>query len=182
MPRLRPFAAASIFSGAIFFLPILPAAILHAQENDLKPNESEIRRAVDRAAYEFSNEKMYRDQDRWVGRTVSFVGSFSLRTDILNKERSYEQIRGSSSEGDPVDVIALLDSPLKTPGGFGDNSPTITREQKVRVVGVVGKCREVLTRNGVVRVLPTIELLLVYALDDQSLSYPIWVSRSLRQP
>jgi hypothetical protein len=150
----------------------------------------EIRRIVDRASFEFSNESMYRDQKKWIGVTVAFQGSFQLRTDVLSIDKPYQQVRGQNSSGDPVDVIVFADSPVLTsqnygdvvsPQNRGDRRAGVSQGDQVRVFGIVQKCREVITRSGVVKVLPVLELLLAFRLEDQEFRNPIWVSRDLRR-
>ena len=156
--------------------PTIPFAVL---QDEL--TSTEISRVIERAEFDFYNTLMYKDQTTWVGRTISFRGSFIVRTDVTNAAKPYEQIRGSSNSGEPVEVIAFLDNPLKISEGIGDRGPTIVRGQPLRIFGIVQKCREVVARDGYVRILPTIELLLIYGPEDQSFSYPIWMSQSLKR-
>jgi hypothetical protein len=160
------------------------------QQGGGQSSTAEIRRIVDRASYEFSNESMYRDQKKWIGVTVVFQGSFQLRTDVLTIDKPYQQIRGQNSSADPVDVLVFADSPvltsqnygdIVTPQNRGDRRPGVSQGDQVRVIGIVQKCREVITRAGVVKVLPVLDLLLAFRLDDQEFRNPIWVSRDLRR-
>ncbi len=56
----------------------------------------------------------------------------------------------------------------------------VTTTEVFRLFGIVQKCREVITRTGTVRVLPALDLLLVYRADDQTFRYPVWVSKGLQ--
>jgi hypothetical protein len=160
------------------------------QQGGAQTSNAEIRRVVDRASFEFSNESMYRDQNKWIGVTVAFQGSFQLRTDVLTSDKSYQQVRGQNASGDPVDVIVFADAPvlasqnygdIASPQNRGDRRPGVSQGDQVRVFGIVQKCREVITRTGVVKVIPVLDLLLAFRLDDQQFQNPIWVSRDLRR-
>ena len=160
------------------------------QEGGSQASAAEIRRIVDRASFEFSNESMYRDQKKWIGVTVAFQGSFQLRTDVLTSDKPYQQVRGQNSSGDPVDVIVFADSPvlasqnygdIASPQNRGDRRSGVSQGDQVRIMGIVQKCREVITRTGVVKVLPVLDLLLAFRLEDQEFRNPIWVSRDLRR-
>ena len=158
------------------------------QQGGGQASSAEIRRIVDRASDEFSNESMYRDQKKWIGVTVVFQGSFQLRTDVLTSDKPYQQFRGQNSSADPVDVIVFADSPVLTsqnygdivsPQSRGDRRPGVSQGDQIRIIGIVQKCKEVITRTGIVRVLPVMDLLLAFRLEDQELRNPIWVSRDL---
>jgi hypothetical protein len=161
-----------------------------AQDYGAQASTAEIRRIVDRASFEFSNESMYRDQKKWIGVTVSFQGSFQLRTDVLTSDKAYQQVRGKNSNNDPVDVIVFADAPVlasqnygdvASPQSRGDRRSGVSQGDEVRIIGIVQKCREVITRLGVVKILPVLDLLLAFRLEDQELRNPIWVSRDLRR-
>ena len=160
------------------------------QEGGGQASTAVIRSIVDRASFEFSNESMYRDQKKWIGVTVVFQGSFQLRTDVLTIDKPYQQVRGQNSGGDLVDMIVFADTPVLTSQNYGDMASPQNRGDKragvsqgdqVRVFGIVQKCREVITRSGVVKVLPVLDLLLAFRLEDQEFRNPIWVSRDLRR-
>jgi hypothetical protein len=160
------------------------------QQGGGQTSTAEIRHIVDRASFEFSNESMYRDQKKWIGVTVTFQGSFLLRTDILTSDKPYQQVRGQNSSNDPVDVLVFADAPVLTSQNYGDIASPQNRGDKrggvsqgdqIRVFGIVQKCREVITRAGVVKVLPVLDLLLAFRLEDQEFRNPIWVSRDLRR-
>jgi hypothetical protein len=135
---------------------------------------------TDQAEFNFYNELIYRDQTKWIGRTICFRGSFLLHTDVSDIGKPYEQISGVSNNGEPVDVIAVLDHPIKTSEGYADVSPRMAKGEEVRVFGILRKCREVISRTGVVKVLPVLDLQLVFRSNDQLFKNPIWVGRSLR--
>ena len=84
----------SIRSSFVIFLSLVSLLVLAAQEREGLANADQIRRVVDRASFEFSNESMYRDQKKWIGVTIAFSGAFQLRTDVLNAEmrRAVENI------------------------------------------------------------------------------------------
>jgi hypothetical protein len=160
------------------------------QEGGSQASSAEIRRIVDRASFEFSNESMYRDQKKWIGVTVSFQGSFQLRTDVLTIDKPYQQVSGKNSSGDHIDVIVFADAPvlasqnygdIASPQNRGDRRGGVSQGDQVRIIGIVQKCREVITRLGVVKVLPVLDLLLAFRLEDQEFRNPIWVSRDLRR-
>ena len=151
-----------------------------AQNSSSKGSVEEIQRVVERASFEFSNPKMYANQSDWVGKTIAFQASFSARTDILNTDLPYEQVSGQSPDGDPINALAFYDTPLITSRNTWETGTTISRADRVYIFGVVQKCKEVITRTGVVRVLPMLDLLLVFRLDDRAFRDPIWVSKSLR--
>jgi hypothetical protein len=160
------------------------------QETGGQASTAEIRRIVDRASFEFCNESMYRDQKKWIGVTVSFQGSFQLRTDVLTSEKPYQQARGQNASNEPVDVIVFADSPvlmsrnyedMASPQNRGGGRTGVSQGDQVRLIGIVQKCREVISRAGVVKILPVLDLLLAFRLEDQEFRNPIWVSRDLRR-
>jgi hypothetical protein len=180
----------SIRSSFVIFLSLVSLLVLAAQEREGLANADQIRRVVDRASFEFSNESMYRDQKKWIGVTIAFSGAFQLRTDVLNAEKPYQQVRGQNANNDLVDVIVFADSPVLTSQDYGqlqvspgrrERGSGVSQGEQVRVIGIIQKCREVITRAGVVKVLPVLDLLVVFRLEDQEFRSPLWVSRDLRR-
>lgn len=151
-----------------------------AQDSGLRRNTAVIENVIDRASFEFSNESMYRDQNKWIGKTIAFQGTFTRHPSILNSDKPYEECFGSNADKDPVDVIVFFDSPLLVEPKDVTSGQSVTTTEVFRVFGIVQKCREVITRTGNVRVLPVLDLLLVYRADDREFRYPVWVSTSLR--
>ena len=151
-----------------------------AQDVEFRGNTTVIQNVVDRASFEFNNESMYRDQNKWIGKTIAFQGTFTRHPNILNTDKPYEECSGSNADKDPVDVIVFFDSPLLVEPKDVMSGQSVTTTEVFRVFGVVQKCREVITRTGNVRVLPVLDLLLVYRADDQTFRYPVWVSKGLQ--
>jgi hypothetical protein len=140
-----------------------------------------IKKIIDRASYEFSNELMYKDQAKWLGATISFQGTFVLRPDALNSTQPYQQLVGRNAAGEPVDVIVLFDEPLRAGQGYGESNSSLSLGDHVRVFGVVQKCREVISKTGFVKVLPVFDLLVAFRQTDEALTNPVFVSKGLRQ-
>lgn len=153
---------------------------LLAQDSEIRGNSTVIQSVVDRASFEFSNESMYRDQNKWIGKTIAFRGMFTKYPCILNTDKPYEECSGSNPNREPVDMIVFFDNPLLVQPKDVRSAQTVTMTEAFRVFGLVQKCREVITRTGDVRVLPVLDLLLVYRADDQTFRYPVWVSKSLQ--
>jgi hypothetical protein len=151
-----------------------------AQEPGPKANSGLVQKALDRASFEFSNESMYRDQNKWIGQTIAFRGRFTRYPDILNTDKPYEECSGSNANNDPVDVIVFFDTPVLVQPKNVMSAQTVSTTEVYRLFGIVEKCREVISRTGAVKVLPVIDLLLVYRADDQTFQYPVWVSKSLQ--
>lgn len=150
-----------------------------AQDTYVRGNRELIQKVIDRASFEFTNESMYRNQNQWIGKTIAFRGTFTRYTDILNTEKPYEQCSGMNSNRDPIDFIVFYDTPLLIQPRDVMSAQTVSRAEQFYIFGVVSKCREVVSRTGTVKILPVMDLLLVYRADDQTFQYPIWVSRSL---
>jgi hypothetical protein len=151
-----------------------------AQNYGSKGNPEEIRRVVEGASFEFTNAKMYLNQNDWIGKAVAFQASFSSRPDLLKTDQPYEQVSGRSADGDPINLLVFYDNPVIVPKNSWEGGPTVSRADQVYVFGIVQKCKEVVTRSGIVRVVPTLDLLLLFRLDDQAFRDPIWVSKSLQ--
>jgi hypothetical protein len=151
-----------------------------AQNSYVRGNRELIQKVIDRASFEFTNEGMYRNQDQWIGKTVAFRGTFTRYTDILNTEKPYEQCAGMNSNRDPIDFIVFFDTPLLIQPKDVMSGQTVSRSEQFYIFGLVNKCREVVSRTGTVKILPVMDLLLVYRADDQTFQYPIWVSKSLQ--
>jgi hypothetical protein len=140
-----------------------------------------IQKIIDRASYEFSNELMYKDQAKWLGSTISFQGTFVLRSDALNSPQPYQQLVGRNAAGEPVDVLVFFDEPLRSGQGYGESSSSLSLGDQVRVFGIVQKCREVITRTGFIKVLPVLDLLVAFRQTDESLTNPVFVNKDLRR-
>lgn len=167
-------------SISFFFVGMFGMCVVEAQDAGFRTNSAVIQNIIDRASFEFYNESMYRDQNKWIGKTIAFQGTFTRYPNILNTDKPYEQCAGSNANREPVDVIVFFDTPLLVEPTNVMSSQSVTTTEVVRVFGIVQKCREVITRTGNVRVLPALDLLLVYRADDQTFRYPLWVSKSLR--
>lgn len=168
-------------SSLIFLLAsIVAMSDLFAQDAAIRGNSTAIRNVTERASFEFYNESMYRDQNKWIGKTISFQGRFTRYPHILNTDKPYEECAGSNANKDPVDVLVFFDTPLLVEPKNVMSGQGVTTTEIFRLFGIVQKCREVISRTGDVRVLPVIDLLLVYRADDQTFRYPVWVSTSLR--
>lgn len=167
---------------SIFYLfaTMIGVSSAFAQDAGFRANPAVIRNVIDRASFEFTNESMYRDQNKWIGKTIAFQGTFTRYPNILNTDKPYEQCAGSNANKEPVDVLVFFDSPLLVEAKDVTSGQSVTTTEVFRVFGIVQKCREVITRTGNVRVLPVLDLLLVYRADDQEFKYPVWVSTSLR--
>jgi hypothetical protein len=140
-----------------------------------------LQKVVDRASYEFSNEAMYRNQAQWLGMTISFKGTFVLKSDVLNVDQPYQQLVGKNSGGEPVDVLVFFDAPLQAGRGYGESGTSLSVGDEVRVFGIVQKCREVVTRTGYIRVLPVLDLLIAFRQTDESMTNPVFVNKDLRR-
>ncbi|MCX6138950.1 MAG: hypothetical protein NTV54_15840 [Ignavibacteriales bacterium] len=128
----------------------------------------------------FSNELMYKEQMKWIGRTIGFNGAIELHPDFCDIGKPYEIITGRNNAGDPIIVIALLDHPIPTTEGYGDKGARVAKTESLRFFGTVRKSRETVTRTGNPRVLPVLDVQLIYRIDDQTYRNPVWLSRSLR--
>ncbi len=153
---------------------------LLAQDSEFRGNSTVIQNVIDRASFEFSNESMYRDQNKWIGKTIAFRGMFTKYPCILNTDKPYEECSGSNPNRDPVDVLVFFDAPLLVEPKNVMSGVVVTTTEVFRLFGIVQKCREVITRTGTVRILPMLDLLLVYRGDDQTFRFPVWVSKSLQ--
>ena len=167
-------------SISVLFVTCLGTSSVFAQDAGFRVSAAVIQNVIDRASFEFYNESMYRDQNQWIGKTISFQGTFTRYPNVLNADKPYEQCAGTNANKDPVDVIVFYDAPLLVQPKNVMSGPTVTTSEVFRVFGLIQKCREVITRTGNVRVLPVLDLLLVYRADDQTFRYPVWVSTSLR--
>ena len=153
---------------------------LVAQDGGFRGNSTIIQNVIDRASFEFSNESMYRDQNKWIGKTIAFQGTFTRYPNILNTDKPYEECAGTNANKDPVDVLVFFDAPLLVEPKNVMSGVVVTTTEVFRLFGIVQKCREVITRTGTVRILPMLDLLLVYRGDDQTFRFPVWVSKSLQ--
>ena len=144
------------------------------QESRSRINHDAVKAAVDRATTKFSNAAMYLDQQRWIGRTVLVTGSFSnYRKDMFRTDRKYELFSGQNGTGEPVSFIVLYDSLYIKPHTREDSTlSSITGNAHAWVVGRVQKCVEVIAYNGIMKVLPVMELMLAFRNDDYSYSKP----------
>jgi hypothetical protein len=140
-----------------------------------------ISKTLERAEIDFYNAQMYKDQQGWVGKTVVIYGSILAKPVILPEKKEYIQISGSSNSGEPVNVVAYLDSPLPTPRNVADQSPTVSKGVPLRIFGVLQKCRDLVDQSGYVRYLPAMECLLIYAGDDRSYTHPLWASQFFKR-
>ena len=165
---------------SLFLITILGMCVVEAQDAGYRVNAAVIQNVIDRASFEFYNESMYRDQNKWIGKTIAFQGTFVRHPNILNTDKPYEECEGLNPNKDPIDVIVFFDTPLIVEPKNVMSSQSVTKTEVFRVFGIVQKCREVVTRTGNVRVLPVLDLLLVYRADDQTFRYPIWVSKGLQ--
>jgi len=168
-------------SICFFFVINLGICVVKAQDAGFRGNTAVIQSVIDRASFEFYNESMYRDQNKWIGKTIAFQGIFARHPVILNTDKPYEECEGSNPNKDPIDVIVFFDTPLLVEPKDVMSAQSVTKTEVFRVFGIVQKCREVITRTGNVRVLPVLDLLLVYRADDQTFRYPIWVSKGLQK-
>jgi hypothetical protein len=167
-------------SSLFLFASILGISDVFAQDAAIRVNPAAIQNVTDGASFEFSNESMYRDQNQWIGKTVSFQGKFTRHPHILNTDKPYEECAGSNANKDFVDVLVFFDAPLLVEPKTVMSGQAVTTTEVFRLFGTVQKCREVISRTGDVRILPVLDLLLVYRADDQTFRYPVWVSPSLR--
>jgi len=170
---IRPFFLFGIAAAVI-------ATLAPAQTYGTAGLSADYSRVIENASFEFSNARMYIDQNAWVGRTISFVGRFANIPDVINDKRPYEQVIGEGGGAEYVDVLTFFDTRPPFGGSYGDRNVSLMRGEKYRFFGVVQKCREVITRTGVVRVLPVLDLLLIYPLSDQAFSKPLWANPSAR--
>lgn len=141
----------------------------------------EIQRVLERADYTFYNKLMYAAASEWGGKTVTFRGTIAERPVIIPDKRDYIQVSGRNSNNDPVNVVAYLDTPLRSESGYERRGPSASRGQNVIIFGILGKPRDFVDESGYVRFLPTMDLLLIYTAEDRDYRTPIWVTRSLRR-
>lgn len=171
--RLRSFACWSVTLLAV----ICSTTIAQSGRFDTY----EIERIHSRADYSFHNRLMYASAKDWVGKTVTFRATIQARPVIIPDSRDYIQVAGQNSNNDPVNLVAYLDSPLPTENDYERRTPTVSRGQHVIVFGILGKPRDFVDEAGYVRFLPTMDLLVLYAIDDRDYTTPLWASRSLRR-
>ena len=162
------------------FVSLLGMSSALAQDSGFRANSAALQDVTERASFEFTNESMYRDQNKWIGKTISFQGKFTRYPHILNTNKPYEECSGTNANKEPIRVLVFFDAPLLVEPTTIMSEQGVTTTEMFRVFGIVQKCREVISRTGDVRVLPVIDLLVVYRADDQTFKYPVWVSPSLR--
>lgn len=152
-----------------------------AQDPDVRYDADAVKKTIERADFEFANHLMYRDQKAWINKTIAFYGEYVAKPVIVSEARDYIQVSGSSSTGDPANVVAFMDNPLPVTRGYGDRTQTIAKGDRIRVFGVLQKCRDFVDWSGTVRYLPTMDCLIIYSRDDTEFRHPIWVSKSLKR-
>ncbi len=135
---------------------------------------------IGRASFEFSNEKMYRDEAAWKGKIVSVSGVYVPFPVVGRKRLPYIQIVNDGSYG-PVNVVVYLDSPLPTTQSYGGAVPLLSTGESIRLVGEITGAENFVDRSGYWLYLPAMNAIAMYRLEDQNLRQPLWVSKAYRR-
>ena len=145
-------------------------------------NNAFIKTTVEHASYNFSNEAMYWNEEQWVGKSVCVTGSFfNLRKSILHTNRRYEEFSGRNSNGESVNFIVFFDAGSASGDQYRDTTQSaITNLSTVWVFGTVQKCVQAVSRNGTLKLIPVIDLQLVFRKDDYNFSHPIYIAPEFR--
>lgn len=168
-------------------LPLLSVLVLCAcsicagQSSGHGIDNQAISRIKESANYDFYNELMYRSPQDWVGKIIAFTGVIADYP-VIVRGRDIVQVSGTSG-GDYANIVAFLDQPLpEKPLTVADRTATVTRGQRVIIVGRLTPSEEFVNKYGSRFFLPTMDCLMIYNGEDRELSNPLWVSKTLKRP
>lgn len=143
-------------------------------------NNEAIQKIIQTAKYEFYNENIFLDTQGSVGTIFSFVGFIVEQPHLKPQGLSY-QVTNNRSRGQIIDIIIRLSNPMPSSKGISDNVRLLGNGSHIRGFGVVRGMEEVMSFNGNVRVLPIVEMKIIYDPDDRMFRFPLWICDSLKK-
>ena len=171
----------TIFLLSVFAV-ILPVSEAFSQRDAGRLNKLKIEEYVERASTQFSNRKMYVNENEWIGATVCVGGTFSNRLKpVLHVDRPYEEFMGNKSNAEIIDLIVFYDPQYASnPAHRDDTLWSAISGYNGWAVGTIKKCVEVVSYLGVVKRLPVMELMLVFFYNQNNSRRILYASQEFR--
>jgi hypothetical protein len=132
------------------------------------------------AIYDLTPRDFYGRQKELVGKMISFKGVLSDEPNLLGEGEILEMNTVTSFRGAPVLFAVQFDKPLPKPTHISDNVPFYGGGRAVQIFGKFLGNRPYLTLDGRTRLVPTIQVAMLYKENDFSYSTPEWAVDTLK--
>lgn len=143
-------------------------------KNSLKKSSSNLKSVIANARYDLDNVHLYSNTKEYIGTLISTRGYFVELKFLKEKDRKF--IVTGSNTGYAGDFIVYLDHPLQKQSQIGENVQIISTASAIRVFGRFRGTEDYLTYDGAKRVLPALDAIAIFNIDDRDYQNPVWVN------
>ncbi len=145
-----------------------------SKSNSLKRSSANLKNVISSARYDVDNIQIYSNTKEYMGTIISTQGIFVEQKFLKDKDKKF--IISGSNTGYTGNFIVYLDHPLQKQSHIGENVQIVSTATGIRVFGRFKGLEEYLMYDGAKKLLPVLEAVAIFGIDDRDLQNPVWVN------
>lgn len=173
------FVLKGILVSILFLIQVSCSCFLDEKSNkssnsNLKQSSENLKEIINKARYDIDNVNIYLNPKEYLGKIISTKGAFVEQK--IMKEKDLKFVVTGSNNGQPAEFIDYLDHPLQKQNLINENVQVISTASAIRIFGRLTSIEEYMTYDGVRKLLPVLDAIAIFYLDDRDFKYPVWVN------